>query len=48
MLTGDAPQRATGEAGALVSTIELTKDFGETRIVGQRPLDEPAWHWPKR
>ncbi|HEX9541358.1 MAG TPA: AAA family ATPase [Streptosporangiaceae bacterium] len=44
----DALRRATEEAGARVNTIELTKDFGETRIVGQRLLDEPAWHWPKR
>jgi hypothetical protein len=44
----DALRRATEEAGARVNTIELIKDFGETRIVGQRLLDEPAWHWPKR
>jgi len=44
----DALRRATEEAGTRVNTIELTKDFGETRIVGQRLLDEPAWHWPKR
>jgi predicted ATPase len=31
-----------------VSTIELTKDFGETRVAGQEVLDQPAWHWPKR
>ena len=31
-----------------VSTIELTKDFGETRVAGQEILDQPAWHWPKR
>jgi predicted ATPase len=43
-----ALQRATEEAGARVNTIELTKEFGETRIVGQGLLDEPAWHWPKR
>lgn len=29
-------------------TIELTKDFGQTTIVDQEPLDEPPWHWPKR
>jgi predicted ATPase len=44
----DALQRATEEAGARASTIELAKEFGETHIVGQRPLDEPVWHWPKR
>jgi predicted ATPase len=26
--------------------IVLEKDFGQTGIVGQRMLDEPAWHWP--
>ncbi|WP_434607559.1 AAA family ATPase [Pseudomonas sp. R1-7] len=26
--------------------IVLEKDFGQTGIVGQRALDEPAWHWP--
>jgi hypothetical protein len=44
----DALQRATGQAGMRINTIELTKEFGETRILGQRPLDEPSWHWPKR
>ncbi|MGI5290485.1 AAA family ATPase [Nonomuraea polychroma] len=37
---------ALRDAGA--NAIELTKEFGQTRIVGQEPLDEPAWHWPKR
>jgi predicted ATPase len=27
-----------------VSTIELIKDFGETRVAGQETLDQPAWH----
>jgi predicted ATPase len=44
----DALQRATDEAGGRISTIELTKEFGQTCIAGQRPLEEPAWHWPKR
>lgn len=26
--------------------IELEKELGETRVQGQRELDEPAWHWP--
>jgi len=30
------------------STIELIKDFGETRVSGREPLDGPAWRWPKR
>lgn len=28
--------------------IELRKEHGETTVVGQEPLDEPPWHWPKR
>ncbi|MFI5709097.1 AAA family ATPase [Kribbella sp. NPDC051620] len=30
------------------NTIELLKEFGQTTIEGQRPLDEPAWKWPSR
>ncbi|MDO7898630.1 AAA family ATPase [Pseudomonas citrulli] len=26
--------------------IVLEKELGQTAIVGQRALDEPAWHWP--
>jgi predicted ATPase len=40
--------RAAEDGGTEISTIELTKDFGETRIVGQDLLDQPSWHWPKR
>ncbi|MGC4943400.1 AAA family ATPase [Kribbella sp. DT2] len=29
-------------------TIELVKDFGQTAIAGQGPLDEPPWKWPAR
>ena len=29
-------------------TIDLIKEFGQTRIAGQDTLDEPPWHWPKR
>jgi predicted ATPase len=36
------------EAGSPASTIELVKDFGETQVAGQDPLDGPAWRWPKR
>jgi len=28
--------------------IELRKELGETRIVGQEPLDGPAWAWPSK
>jgi len=27
------------------NTIRLTKELGQTSIVGQGMLDEPAWHW---
>jgi predicted ATPase len=40
--------RAGQSGGAEISTIELDKEFGETRIVGQELLDQPSWHWPKR
>ena len=26
--------------------IVLEKNFGQTEIVGQKALDQPAWHWP--
>jgi predicted ATPase len=29
-------------------SILLEKDLGETRIVGQGILDQPAWQWPER
>jgi predicted ATPase len=29
-------------------SIELEKELGETRIVGQAPLDMPAWSWLNR
>ena len=44
----NALHRVTEEAGTGASTIELAKDFGETRVAGREPLDEPAWRWPKR
>jgi predicted ATPase len=31
-----------------VNTIELAKVSGQTLVAGQEPLDEPAWHWPRR
>ncbi|MGB9226711.1 AAA family ATPase, partial [Mycobacterium sp.] len=31
-----------------VHTVRLTKELGETRIIGQGLLDEPPWHWPPR
>jgi predicted ATPase len=44
----NALHRATEESGTAASTVELAKDFGETHVSGQAPLDEPSWHWPKR
>lgn len=29
------------------NSIVLEKVMGQTQIVGQRVLDEPAWHWPQ-
>jgi len=28
--------------------LQLEKDFGETKIVGQGELDVPSWKWPGR
>jgi predicted ATPase len=30
------------------NAISLEKELSQTRIIGQRELDEPAWHWPER
>ena len=32
------------------ATIELVKDFGETRVagMGMGPFDGPVWHWGSR
>jgi predicted ATPase len=29
-------------------SIELEKEFGETKLAGQGLLDEPSWHWPDK
>lgn len=29
-------------------SLALEKDFSQTQVVGLKPLDEPAWHWPER
>jgi predicted ATPase len=44
----DAIARAAREAAAELTAIELTKDFGETTVVGQDRFDGPPWVWPKR
>ena len=28
--------------------IVLEKNLGQTEVVGQRLLDQPAWHWPDK
>lgn len=28
--------------------IELIKELGQTKVVGQGMLDEPSWHWPDK
>lgn len=43
-----APQLLEALQDQKAHRIELVKDLGETRVVGQEPLDEPLWHWPKR
>ena len=32
----------------ICNAIALEKELSQTRIIGQRELDEPAWHWPER
>jgi len=44
----DALRRCARNGGAELTATELEKEFGETRVVGQDVLDQPAWHWPKR
>jgi predicted ATPase len=43
-----ALQAGADESGHDLQTIELVKDFGQTAIEGQGPLDEPPWKWPTR
>jgi predicted ATPase len=44
----NALHRSSEETGIRADVIELVKEFGETHVNGQSPLDEPPWHWPKR
>ncbi|HEY3478178.1 MAG TPA: AAA family ATPase, partial [Streptomyces sp.] len=39
--------RALSEV-AEVGALELEKECGETKLVGQGRLDRPAWYWPTR
>ena len=43
-----AIRSAADDLGGEAAMIELTKDFGETKVVGAEMLDEPPWRWPKR
>jgi predicted ATPase len=43
-----ALQAGSDETSLDLRTIELVKEFGQTAIEGQRPLDEPPWKWPAR
>jgi predicted ATPase len=36
------------EQVSICNVIALEKELSQTRIVGQRELDEPAWHWRER
>lgn len=36
------------ESAPHCQSLQLDRSLGETRLLGQRPLDEPAWHWPAR
>ncbi|BBA85890.1 MULTISPECIES: AAA family ATPase [Mycobacterium] len=48
VVTHSEPLVAGLQQAAEVHTIRLTKELGETRIVGQGMLDQPSWHWPPR
>lgn len=39
---------AAEQVGDDLGLIELAKEFGETTVAGQGPLDGPSWQWPKR
>ena len=43
-----ALQAGSDETSLDLQTIELIKEFGQTAIEGQGPLDEPPWKWPSR
>jgi predicted ATPase len=48
VVTHSRPLLTALQKGDEPQTIELTKESGETRVVGQSRLDEPSWHWPAR
>ena len=42
------PTIEEGDRERPLRTVDLVEDYGETKVSGQAPLDEPAWRWPKR
>jgi predicted ATPase len=44
----DAVGRAAQVAETELTAFELVKEFGQTAVAGRGPLDQPAWHWPRR
>jgi predicted ATPase len=48
VVVSHAPRLIAALDGLGASRIELSKSGGETRVVGQGPLDEPQWAWPTR
>ncbi len=44
----DSIRDRAGARGADAAVVELTKEAGQTRVVGQKVLDEPFWTWPGR
>jgi hypothetical protein len=43
-----ALEAGAGDRGTDLRTVELVKDGGETRVLGQERFDAPPWQWPKR
>jgi predicted ATPase len=39
---------AVGDSTSPLQVLELVKEDGETRVIGQRSIDEPSWKWPYR
>jgi predicted ATPase len=44
----DAVVLGARSAHVLTSTVELTKELGETRVAGRDRLGGPRWNWPHR
>lgn len=48
VVSHSAPLTTALRGAADCTTIELVKDFGETRVAGLGPFDGPAWQWGTR